>query len=92
MLDHIGIAISDIRRSESFYAAALAPLGIAKIFEYAPDKTDSGGTCGLPLPLDVESAELYVTIHHDEYNARHLRLDGTTIREDIRVALYGASA
>ena len=44
MLDHIGIAISDIRRSEAFYAAALAPLGIAKIFEYGPDKTDSGGT------------------------------------------------
>ena len=44
MLDHTGIAISDIRRSEGFYAAALAPLGIAKIFEYSPEKTDSGGT------------------------------------------------
>lgn len=44
MLDHIGIAISDIVRSDAFYAAALAPLGIAKIFEYGPDKTDSGGT------------------------------------------------
>jgi catechol 2,3-dioxygenase-like lactoylglutathione lyase family enzyme len=49
MLDHIGIAISDICRSEAFYAAALAPLGIAKILEYGPDKTESGGTaigCG----------------------------------------------
>lgn len=44
MLDHIGLAISDIRRSEAFYSAALEPLGIAKIFEYGPDKTDSGGT------------------------------------------------
>lgn len=44
MLDHIGIAVADIRRSEAFYAAALAPLGIAKIFEYGPDKTESGGT------------------------------------------------
>lgn len=44
MLDHIGIAIADIRRSEAFYAAALAPLGITKLFEYGPDKTDSGGT------------------------------------------------
>ena len=44
MLDHIGVAISDIGRSEAFYAAALKPLGIAKIFEYGPDKTDSGGT------------------------------------------------
>ena len=55
-------------------------------------KTDSGGTCGLPLPLDADSSELFVTIHHDEYNVRHLRLDGTSIREDIRVSLYGASA
>jgi catechol 2,3-dioxygenase-like lactoylglutathione lyase family enzyme len=44
MLDHIGIAISDIRRSEAFYVAALAPLNISKLYEYGPDKTDSGGT------------------------------------------------
>jgi hypothetical protein len=51
-------------------------------------KTDSGGTCGLPLPLDVESADLFVTVHHDDYNPRHLRLDGTSVREDIRSLLY----
>ena len=44
MLDHIGVAISDIERSRAFYEAALRPLGIAKIFEYGPDKTESGGT------------------------------------------------
>lgn len=44
MLDHIGLAISDIRRSEAFYVAALKPLGITKLYEYGPDKTDSGGT------------------------------------------------
>jgi catechol 2,3-dioxygenase-like lactoylglutathione lyase family enzyme len=44
MLDHIGLAISDIRRSEAFYSAALAPLGITKLYEYGPERTDSGGT------------------------------------------------
>ena len=44
MLDHIGLAISDIRRSEKFYSAALAPLGIEKLYEYGPDITESGGT------------------------------------------------
>lgn len=44
MLDHIGIAISDIKRSHTFYEAALKPLGIAKLYEYGPDKTESGGT------------------------------------------------
>ena len=44
MLDHIGLAVSDIRRSEAFYTAALKPLGITKLYEYGPDRTDSGGT------------------------------------------------
>jgi len=44
MLDHIGVAISDIDRSRAFYEAALKPLGITRLYEYEPDKTDSGGT------------------------------------------------
>ena len=51
--------------------------------------TDAGGTCGLPLPIGVELDELYVTVHHDDYNPRRLRLDGTAIREDLRTLLYG---
>ena len=51
--------------------------------------TGAGGTCGLPLPIDVELDELYVTVHHDDYNPRRLRLDGTPIREDLRTLLYG---
>ena len=52
-------------------------------------KTDAGGTCGLPLPIDAEPRELYVTVQHDEYNPRRLRLDGTPVREDLRALLYG---
>jgi hypothetical protein len=52
-------------------------------------KTDAGGTCGLALPVDVEPDDLYVTIHHEDYNPRHLRLDGTPVVEDIRALLYG---
>jgi hypothetical protein len=51
--------------------------------------TSAGGTCGLPLPIDVEPDELYVTVHHDDYNPRRLRLDGTPVREDLRSMLYG---
>ena len=32
---------------------------------------------------------MFVTVHHDDYNPRHLRLDGTPVREDIRAVLYG---
>ena len=52
-------------------------------------KTDAGGTCGLPLPVNVEPDEMYLTVHHDDYNTRHLRLDGTPLVEDIRALLYG---
>lgn len=31
MIDHIGVAVSDIARSRTFYEAALAPLGIRTI-------------------------------------------------------------
>ena len=51
--------------------------------------TDTGGTCGLPLPLDVAPDEMYIIVQHAGYNIRRLRLDGTPIREDIRALLYG---
>jgi hypothetical protein len=51
--------------------------------------TDAGGTCGLPLPLDVEPDELYVSVQHEDFNSRRLRLDGTSVREDLRALLYG---
>ncbi|HLB22705.1 MAG TPA: hypothetical protein VJP07_01280, partial [Dehalococcoidia bacterium] len=53
--------------------------------------TDSGGTCGLALPVDVAPDDLYVTVHHEDFNPRHVRLDGTPVVEDIRALLYRAS-
>ena len=44
MLDHIGLAVSDIARSRAFYEAALAPLGYRFVHDIPPDGTESGGT------------------------------------------------
>jgi len=44
MIDHVGIAVTDIARSRAFYEAALAPLGIGLIMEVGPDVTEAGGT------------------------------------------------
>ena len=52
-------------------------------------RTDAGGTCGLPLPADVAPDELFVTVMHDDFNTRRLRLNGESLREDIRALLYG---
>jgi hypothetical protein len=59
----------------------------AKILARA--RTDAGGTCGLPLPIDVAPEDLFVTVRHDEFNGRRLRLNGESMREDIRALLYG---
>lgn len=44
MIDHIGIAVSNIEASKNFYIAALAPLGITLNMTATPDQTESGGT------------------------------------------------
>ena len=44
MIDHMGIAVSDIARSRAFYEAALGPLGMSVQMEATPDQTESGGT------------------------------------------------
>jgi catechol 2,3-dioxygenase-like lactoylglutathione lyase family enzyme len=44
MIDHMGIAVSDIGRSRAFYEAALGPLGMSVQMEATPDQTESGGT------------------------------------------------
>jgi catechol 2,3-dioxygenase-like lactoylglutathione lyase family enzyme len=44
MLDHVGVAVSDINTSRTFYEAALRPLGIAVRTEVTPDQTGDGTT------------------------------------------------
>lgn len=44
MLDHIGVAVSDLARARLFYSRALAPLGIAELMEVGPELTESSGT------------------------------------------------
>ncbi len=36
MIDHISIAVRDLKKAEAFYVAALAPLGLSKLREW-PD-------------------------------------------------------
>ena len=51
MIDHMGIAVSDIDRSRRFYEAALGALGMSVQMEAPPDQTESGGTAlGFGVP------------------------------------------
>ena len=50
MLDHIGLAASDITRSRAFYQQVLAPLGIVPVMELDPEQT--GGTAHVGFGAD----------------------------------------
>ena len=43
MIDHIGLGVADYEASKTFYAKALAPLGIALVFEVLPEETGGYG-------------------------------------------------
>ncbi len=46
MLDHVGIPVSDFARAKTFYAQALAPLGIGLVMEVTPEMTGHGSAAG----------------------------------------------
>ncbi|MFN8643274.1 MAG: hypothetical protein U0802_17040 [Candidatus Binatia bacterium] len=66
--------------------AVLAPHGqvLARL------STNALGVAGFSTPADVPRRDVALSIHHPDYNPRHLRLDGTPLAIDLRQALYGA--
>ncbi len=55
----------------------------------AEAQTDRFGVAGLPLPVGPDPADLVIDVHHDSFNPRHVRLDGSNVVEDVRERLYG---
>ena len=53
--------------------------------------TNAAGIAGFSTPADVAPRDIVVSVHHPDYNPRHLRLDGTNLVVDLRRALYGKS-
>ena len=49
MLDHTGFAVSDLKRSKAFYAAALRPLGIGLLMEVTAEQTGAGAHAGFGI-------------------------------------------
>ncbi len=46
MLDHVSLGISDLERSRRFYDAALRPLGLVRIVDFAGRGSDYGAAPG----------------------------------------------
>ncbi|HSQ00061.1 MAG TPA: alkaline phosphatase family protein [Candidatus Dormibacteraeota bacterium] len=51
--------------------------------------TNAAGVAGFSTPADVAPRDIVLSVHHPDYNPRHLRLDGTSLAIDLRRALYG---
>jgi hypothetical protein len=50
--------------------------------------TDSYGVAGLAIPANLSPQEVVLSISHDDFNPRHLRLDGANVVDDLREVLY----
>ena len=46
MLDHTGIAVSDLNKSKAFYVNALGPLSISLVMEVTAEQTGDGAHAG----------------------------------------------
>lgn len=46
MFDHVGFAVSNLKKSTAFYAAALQPLGLKLLMELTAQQTGSGAHAG----------------------------------------------
>ena len=76
-------------------AASVAPDGSRKGDVGGPVAkllTNELGIAGFATPADIEPAHIVLSVHHPDYNPRHLRLDGSNLCIDLRRALYGNAA
>jgi len=55
-------------------------------------RTNLLGVVGFSIPADVPLERMVVSVRHDDFNPRHVRLDGGCIAIDLRQELYGAGA
>jgi hypothetical protein len=82
---------ADAAGEQPFVAGAEITVSGPGAHVIAHAKTDAFGVAGVALPADLPADEVVVSVHHDDYNPRRLRLDGSNILPDLRELLYGAT-
>lgn len=55
MLDHLSLVVSDLPRSQRFYAAALAPLSIVQLVEVSAEQTGGRAYAGFGAAGEMRS-------------------------------------
>lgn len=59
--------------------------------ELASAQTGASGVIELDLPGGAAPDGATITVEHDDFNPRHINLDGSSIVPDLRQQLYGAA-
>ncbi|HEY9764166.1 MAG TPA: VOC family protein [Trichocoleus sp.] len=75
MSDRMGVIVSDYERSKAFYAAALAPLGIALVVEYPASVTGDTDVAGFGLrvgAIPLTSPEFWMSQGTPEVPLAHI--------------------
>ena len=103
MIDHLGLAVSNLSRSRAFYEAALAPLGYAPILVFdgavgfgVPPKPDfwlSEGDSGMPalhVAFRAETRALVDAFHRAALAAGGRDNGGPGLRAHYHPNYYGA--
>ncbi len=57
--------------------------------QLAKVSTNATGLAAFATPADIPSGEIVLSLHHGDFNPRHIRLDGTNLVVDLYAELYG---
>jgi catechol 2,3-dioxygenase-like lactoylglutathione lyase family enzyme len=77
MIDHLGLAVSDIARATEFYLKALSPLGYGIVIEVSAAETGQGAAVGFGAPgnaQDFQSGKPSFWIGEGERLAGHIHV------------------
>jgi hypothetical protein len=61
----------------------------ARARELVRGRTGPGGVFGFPTPSEIASERIALSVRHEGFNPRRIRLDGKRLAIDLRAALYG---
>ena len=77
MIDHMGLAVSDLARATAFYLAALRPLGYGIVMQVSAEQTGHGAAVGFGPPgaaSDFQSGKPSLWIGEGEALAGHVHV------------------
>jgi hypothetical protein len=61
----------------------------ARAREGVRGRTGAGGVFGFSTPSEIASERIALSVRHEGFNPRRIRLDGKRLAVDLRAALYG---